>query len=383
MEVAYTIDPSVYAVQIYESRTEGVFACSAPVGLGSVMSGAINNGVTFGYITVYNSCQHSSLGYGFVLYRAGTGAVVDFLSTDISFVAPAGQPAAGLQSVMIGGTPLVGTSLQRTGEGCSSSDFVWQTSSLSLGAKNLGQVVLCVELALPTSVPSNPPSSSTVPPNIFTNEIHYFNNGVDQREFVELAYQTGQDVSQVYLQLYIGTDGQGATGQMYGERLFVGTHGMLGSVGASGDLSLVYFDIDGLRHSAGGDGMALVDGRSGVVIEFISYDGQFVATQGPANGLESVDIGVSELMDGGVGLSLQLGGVGCVRSGFVWQTVQTATKGELNYGQAGTCASNAPSSSPSMTPSLVASSAPSLLPSSAPSVVVVSSVPICEAQYGR
>ena len=147
-------------------------------------------------------------------------------------------------------------------------------------------------------------------PNIFINEIHYFNNGVDQREFVELAYQTGQDVSQVYLQLYIGTDGQGATGQMYGERLFVGTHGIPGSVGAFGGLSFVYFDIDGLRNSASGDGMALVDGRSGVVIEFISYDGQFVATQGPANGMESVDIGVSELIDGEVGLSLQLGGVG-------------------------------------------------------------------------
>ena len=220
-------------------------------------------------------------------------------------------------------------------------------------------------------------------PNIFINEIHYFNNSTGQAEFVELAYESGQDVSQVYLQLYIGTDGQGATGQMYGERLFVGTDGIPGSVGAFGGLSFVCFDIDGLRNSASGDGMALVDGRSGVVIEFISYDGQFVATQGPANGMESVDIGVSELIDGEVGLSLQLGGVGCVRSGFVWQTVQTATKGELNYGQAGTCASNAPSSSPSMTPSLIASSAPSLLPSSAPSVVVVSSVPICEAQYGR
>ena len=213
-------------------------------------------------------------------------------------------------------------------------------------------------------------------PNIFINEIHYFNNSTGQAEFVELAYESGQDVSQVYLQLYIGTDGQGATGQMYGERLFVGTDGIPGSVGAFGGLSFVYFDIDGLRHSAGGDGMALVDGRSGVVIEFISYDGQFVATQGPANGMESVDIGVSELIDGEAGLSLQLGGVGCVGSAFVWQTVQTATKGELNYGQAGTCASNAPSLSPSLTPSVVVSRAPSWLPSSFPSLGEVSFVPI-------
>ena len=205
-------------------------------------------------------------------------------------------------------------------------------------------------------------------PNIFINEIHYFNNSTGQAEFVELAYESGQDVSQVYLQLYIGTDGQGATGQMYGERLFVGTDGIPGSVGAFGGLSFVYFDIDGLRNSASGDGMALVDGRSGVVIEFISYDGQFVATQGPANGMESVDIGVSELIDGEVGLSLQLGGVGCVGSSFVWQTVQTATKGVLNYGQAGTCASNAfPTSAPTPSPTPELTQFPTPGPSPNPS----------------
>ena len=155
---------------------------------------------------------------------------------------------------------------------------------------------------------------------------------MDQGQFIELAYQTGLDVSEIHVQLYNGN-----TGRTYGGALVVSADGIPGSVGPIGGLSFVYFDIIHIRHAVSGNGIALVDGRSGAVLEFISYDGQFNATNGPARGLESVPIGVSELIDGDVGLSLQLGGSGCVRSDFSWQAVQAETKGTLNRGQTSTC----------------------------------------------
>ena len=145
VEIAYTIDPSVYAVQLYESRDGEGFACSHPVGLSSFSSGTPSDGFNFVYITISNSCHQSSLGYGVVLYNTETGAVLEFLSLDISFVAAAGDPVLRLPSLMIGATPSPGKSLQRTRGGCQSGAVVWQTNSLSLGKKNPSQIILCSE----------------------------------------------------------------------------------------------------------------------------------------------------------------------------------------------------------------------------------------------
>ena len=76
------------------------------------------------------------------------------------------------------------------------------------------------------------------------------------------------------------------------------------------------------RHAEQGDhrvsdGVALVDPNGGVV-QFLSYEGTFTATEGPANGMSSTDIGVAE--DNGttaVGKSLQLTGSG---GAFTWSS---------------------------------------------------------------
>src|SRR6185503_3578629 len=49
---------------------------------------------------------------------------------------------------------------------------------------------------------------------------------------------------------------------------------------------------------------ALVD-ASAAVVEFLSYEGTFTATNGPANGLLATDIGVTEAGTEPVGMSLQ------------------------------------------------------------------------------
>jgi hypothetical protein len=72
------------------------------------------------------------------------------------------------------------------------------------------------------------------------------------------------------------------------------------------------------------DGIALVD-SNGAVVEFLSYEGSFTATGGPANGQTSVDIGVSESTDTTpAGHSLQRTGE------FTWDTPRASTKGGPN-----------------------------------------------------
>ena len=205
--------------------------------------------------------------------------------------------------------------------------------------------------------------------NIFINELHYYNQGQDVGQFVELAYETGENVVGLYyLELYNGN-----TGRTYGSRWVVGAQSNVGVADTRGGLSFVYFEIPSLRNSQSGEGIALIDGRNDAVVEFISYDGTFIARDGVAAGMQSVDIGVSERDgSGGIALSVQLGGVGCDRADFVWQSSSLATKGSLNNDQSGACNSQAPtisdppSTQPSVSPTNIASQNPSQSPSIRP-----------------
>ena len=80
--------------------------------------------------------------------------------------------------------------------------------------------------------------------------------------------------------------------------------------------------------------MALV--HNGVVVQFLSYEGTFVAVGGPANGQTSTDIGVSEDGNGLATLSLRLTGTGAGYSDFTWAPTAdgvAATPGNVNQGQ--------------------------------------------------
>src|SRR5215204_2826422 len=67
-------------------------------------------------------------------------------------------------------------------------------------------------------------------------------------------------------------------------------------------VAVVNYPQDGIQNGSP-DGMALVN-ASGQVIEFLSYEGVFTATDGPAAGTASTDIGVSE-SSSPIGQSLQ------------------------------------------------------------------------------
>lgn len=80
------------------------------------------------------------------------------------------------------------------------------------------------------------------------------------------------------------------------------------------------------------DGLALVSPFNEVVL-FLSYEGVFMAQDGPAAGLTSVDIVASELDTSPIGLSLQLTGTGSSYASFAWQPPTASSPGALNAGQ--------------------------------------------------
>lgn len=158
-------------------------------------------------------------------------------------------------------------------------------------------------------------------PAVFINEIHYDNSGADTGEAIEIAAPAGTDLSGWSLVLYNGSNGQNYA-----------TISLSGSVpdqdNGYGTLS---FSYSGIQNGAP-DGVALVD-NSGNVVQFLSYEGTFTATNGPANGMTSTDIGVSESSATPAGYSLQLTGTGSTYNDFTWAAAQSETFGAVNTGQ--------------------------------------------------
>src|SRR5262249_60875337 len=99
---------------------------------------------------------------------------------------------------------------------------------------------------------------------------------------------------------------------------------------------------DGLQNGSP-DGLALVD-NLGNVVEFISYEGTFTATTGPAAGLTSVDVGVLEpgTAGGPNGTSIARIGTGNDPTDFTWTVAADDTPGAINGGQQATTPPPAP-----------------------------------------
>jgi len=153
------------------------------------------------------------------------------------------------------------------------------------------------------------------------NEIHYDNDGTDVGEFVEIAGPSGLNLAGWTLVGY-----NGAVGDPYDTINLTGT-----LPEGAGCLGTLAFDFPGLQNGPA-DGLALVDPADGVV-EFISYAGSFTALSGPAQGMTSTDIGVSEPSNTLVGYSLQLSGTGAVVEDFQWQPPGPQTRGTVNTNQ--------------------------------------------------
>ena len=156
---------------------------------------------------------------------------------------------------------------------------------------------------------------------VFINEIHYDNPGADAGEAVEIAGPAGTDLSGWSLVLYNGNGGA-----PYSTAQLTGT--IPDQDGGFGTLS---FPATGLQNGSP-DGVALVD-PAGSVAQFLRYEGVFTAVGGPANGLASADIGVSETGSEPGGQSLRLTGSGDESGDFAWAAPAAASFGEVNAGQ--------------------------------------------------
>ena len=166
-------------------------------------------------------------------------------------------------------------------------------------------------------------SSAVFATDIFINEIHYDNAGGDTGEAIEIAGPSGTDLNGMSLALYNGSSSQ---------RNVYRTVNLAGIIPNQQDgFGTVSFSISGIQNG-GPDGMALVDSE-GAVIQFLSYEGSFTAASGPAAGITSIDIGVSEQSSTPVGQSLQLIGNGSQYDDFVWQAPSSASFGDVNSGQ--------------------------------------------------
>ncbi|MFO7313625.1 hypothetical protein [Rhodothermus marinus] len=167
--------------------------------------------------------------------------------------------------------------------------------------------------------------------NAWINEFHYDNAGADENEFVEIVLENAGsfDLNDFTLVLY-----NGANGEAYSTHsLDTFTEGV-----TDGNYTLYYKYIASIQNGAP-DGLALC--YQGNVIQFLSYEGAFTATNGCAAGATSTDIGVAESSSTPVGSSLQLSGIGSQYNDFFWVGPEAATPGDLNVEQAltgtGTC----------------------------------------------
>ncbi len=147
-------------------------------------------------------------------------------------------------------------------------------------------------------------------------EIHYSDAGDDENEFIEITGPAGIDLTGYNIYVY-----NGETGLVGG---VIPLSGVLGDEGnGCGAIAIIMENLDiivGLQNDV--EGLALVD-PFGNVIEFISYEGTFIAADGPAAGMLSMDIGVAEPDDGSEDESLQLTDAG-------WQAPMPATPGMIN-----------------------------------------------------
>ena len=326
--------------------------------------------------------------------------VVEFISYDGAFTAASG-PAAGQSADDIGVVETggeLGKSLQLTGSGLERSDFSWaEESAETPGALNNGQtiesagggvqvtltvtdvngntstctanvtvqdvdppVAACQDITVQldengqasitagdidagstdncgveslaidkdsfdcSDIPEEAPSAELA----WINEIHYDNDGGDTGEFVEVV--ANFDASAYSLQPYNGSNGQ--------------TDGSPASLGSAQSTTSGYnvysVAISGLQNGSP-DGVALLD-ENGSVVEFISYEGSFTASDGPAAGATSTDIGVEESSSTPVGQSLQLTGSGTTASDFTWSGPSDDSPGSINAGQTITAGAGTP-----------------------------------------
>src|SRR5687767_2307624 len=148
----------------------------------------------------------------------------------------------------------------------------------------------------PTTSPSaavavggGPRVMSATMPNVRIAEIHYDNAGTDFGEAIEISAPVSIDLTGWSIVLY-----NGSGGASYDTDVITAAMVATPTIcpGGSRQIVVMTYASNGIQNGSP-DGIAIVS-PAGVVSEFVSYEGPFTATNGPANGMLSMDIGVAE-----------------------------------------------------------------------------------------
>jgi endonuclease/exonuclease/phosphatase family metal-dependent hydrolase len=170
------------------------------------------------------------------------------------------------------------------------------------------------------------------PADVFVNEFHYDNANTDSNEFIEVVVAPGfsQDPSTVDVVLYNGESAASAT--VYNTLNLGSAFTLAGTYGGYRIFTLD-LPVNGLQNGPR-DGIAIVNKSTSQVLQLLSYAGVFTAGNGPAAGMASVSIGVSQTSTTPLNSSLGLTGSGGVPGDFTWAVSSGSnTKGAVNAGQ--------------------------------------------------
>ena len=281
-----------------------------------------NGGAVYNTVSLSGTIPSQQSGFGTIFFAISglqngspdgvalvspSNEVIQFLSYEGSMTAVGGA-ADGMTSedimVVEGSSTAAGFSLQLQGTGSAYADFTWAADVASTyDAVNDGQTFI--------------PAAEYA----FINEIHYDNASSDVGEAIEVAGTAGLDLAGWSLVLYNGNGGAS-----------YGTTSLSGIIpNQQNGFGTLAFAISGIQNGAP-DGVALVNAED-TVIQFVSYEGSFVAADGPATGMTSEDIGVAETSSTPAGYSLQLIGTGFAYADFTWSDAIAETFGAINTGQ--------------------------------------------------
>lgn len=156
---------------------------------------------------------------------------------------------------------------------------------------------------------------------VFINEIHYDNDGGDAQEGIEIAAWSGTDLSCYKLYFVNGNNGE------YYATLSLDSVVVESHCG----MSFVFFYKSSIQNgsSSSGDAVTLYNVCQDTLEQFLRYEGEVIATNGPFSGVTATDIGVFQNADP-IGTSLQL--QGSLEDTFYW-AYDISTYGYVNTQQ--------------------------------------------------
>lgn len=181
------------------------------------------------------------------------------------------------------------------------------------------------------TVPTADATTDSAPdlPNAWINELHYDNDGADEGEFVEIIIEdpANYTISNFSLDLCNGSGGTSYDSKSL-DNFTAGTPFTVN--GKTFNIYYLTYPPNGIQN---GDPDGLCLSYSGSLIQFLSYGGTFTAVGGPADGVLSTDIGITQ-NGNPVGSSIGLTGTGTQYTDFTWTTFSTASAGSQNPDQA-------------------------------------------------